>query len=112
MHRVGQALQRAVERGIFLCETEMHDRGDRIPFIKRGNRDRRDLIVRHDTPAERLVGFIEAERRKVHVGFAGGRFDFMNRAYGIGPRNAVEKRATLGEIADTMRSVFGEYEEK
>lgn len=49
--------------------------------------------------AERVAAFLALhgldpdERRRIHVGFAAGRFDFMNRAYGIGPRNAVEKRA-------------------
>jgi alkanesulfonate monooxygenase SsuD/methylene tetrahydromethanopterin reductase-like flavin-dependent oxidoreductase (luciferase family) len=47
--------------------------------------------------AERLAVFLAlhgldpAEKRQIHVGFAGGRFDFMNRAYGVGPRNALEK---------------------
>src|SRR6185312_7585989 len=65
MHGVGQALQRAVERGILLGETEAHDRGDRVLFIERGDRDRRDLVVRYDASAKRLVGFIEPERRKI-----------------------------------------------
>ncbi len=49
--------------------------------------------------AERIAAFLAfhgldaEERRRIHVGFAGGRFDFMNRAYGIGPRNAAEARA-------------------
>jgi alkanesulfonate monooxygenase SsuD/methylene tetrahydromethanopterin reductase-like flavin-dependent oxidoreductase (luciferase family) len=49
--------------------------------------------------AERLAAFLAfhgldpAEQRRIHVGFAGGRFDFMNRAYGIGPRDAAEARA-------------------
>ncbi len=38
-------------------------------------------------------GLDPAERRRVHVGFAAGRFDFMNRAYGIKPRNALEAAA-------------------
>ncbi len=40
-----------------------------------------------------LHGIDPEERRRLHVGFAAGRFDFMNRAYGIGPRNALEKAA-------------------
>ena len=32
-----------------------------------------------------------AERRRIHVGFSAGRFDFMNRAYGVLPRTATEK---------------------
>lgn len=49
--------------------------------------------------AERIAAFLSLhglsaeEKRKIHVGFAAGRFDFMNRAYGVGPRNALEKRA-------------------
>lgn len=49
--------------------------------------------------AERIAAFLSfhgldpAERRRIHVGFAAGRFDFMNRAYGVGPRNAWEKAA-------------------
>lgn len=49
--------------------------------------------------AERIAAFLAIhgldpnERRRIHVGFAGGRFDFMNRAYGIKPRNAVEAAA-------------------
>jgi alkanesulfonate monooxygenase SsuD/methylene tetrahydromethanopterin reductase-like flavin-dependent oxidoreductase (luciferase family) len=53
--------------------------------------------------AERIAAFLALhgldpeERRRIHVGFAAGRFDFMNRAYGIGPRNALE-RATWGVL--------------
>jgi alkanesulfonate monooxygenase SsuD/methylene tetrahydromethanopterin reductase-like flavin-dependent oxidoreductase (luciferase family) len=49
--------------------------------------------------AERIAAFLTfhgldpAEKRRIHVGFAAGRFDFMNRAYGVGPRNAWEKAA-------------------
>jgi len=49
--------------------------------------------------AERLAallafhGLDPEEQRRVHVGFAGGRFDFMNRAYGVAPRNEAEARA-------------------
>lgn len=49
--------------------------------------------------AERIAAFLALhgldpeERRRIHIGFAAGRFDFMNRAYGIGPRNAMEKAA-------------------
>jgi alkanesulfonate monooxygenase SsuD/methylene tetrahydromethanopterin reductase-like flavin-dependent oxidoreductase (luciferase family) len=49
--------------------------------------------------AERLAAFLTfhgldpAERRRIHVGFAAGRFDFMNRAYGVGPRTPWEKAA-------------------
>ncbi len=38
-----------------------------------------------------LHGLDPAEARRIHVGFAAGRFDFMNRASGIVPRDAVEE---------------------
>lgn len=40
-----------------------------------------------------LHGLDPEEHRRIHLGFAAGRFDFMNRAYGVGPRNAVEAAA-------------------
>lgn len=40
-----------------------------------------------------LHGQRPGEKRKLNVGFSAGRFDFMNRAYGILPRNAFEKAA-------------------
>ncbi len=40
-----------------------------------------------------LHGVDPSEQRRLHVGFAAGRFDFMNRAYGIGPRNPLEEVA-------------------
>ncbi len=49
--------------------------------------------------AERLASFLgyhgldPQEHRRIHVGFAGGRFDFMNRAYGVAPRDEAEKLA-------------------
>ncbi len=49
--------------------------------------------------AERVAAFVAlhgldpGERRRIHVGFAAGRFDFMNRASGIVPRDAVEEAA-------------------
>lgn len=49
--------------------------------------------------AERVAAFVAlhgldpSERRRIHVGFAAGRFDFMNRASGIVPRDAVEDAA-------------------
>jgi len=36
------------------------------------------------------------ETRRLHAGFAYGRFEFMNRAYGIGPRNELEGAAWKG----------------
>jgi alkanesulfonate monooxygenase SsuD/methylene tetrahydromethanopterin reductase-like flavin-dependent oxidoreductase (luciferase family) len=49
--------------------------------------------------AERVAAFCAlhgadpAESRRLHLGFGAGRFDFMNRACGIVPRDAVEKAA-------------------
>jgi len=49
--------------------------------------------------AERVAAFLAlhgldpAERRRIHVGFAAGRFEFMNRAAGIVPRDAIEQAA-------------------
>lgn len=40
-----------------------------------------------------LHGLDPAERRRLHVGFANGRFDFMNEAGGIVPRSALEAAA-------------------
>jgi luciferase-like monooxygenase len=40
-----------------------------------------------------LHGLDPEERRKLHVGFAAGRFDFMNRAAGIVPRSPLEEAA-------------------
>jgi hypothetical protein len=40
-----------------------------------------------------LHGLDPAERRRLHVGFSAGRFDFMNRPFGIVPRDAVEEAA-------------------
>jgi alkanesulfonate monooxygenase SsuD/methylene tetrahydromethanopterin reductase-like flavin-dependent oxidoreductase (luciferase family) len=49
--------------------------------------------------AERIAAFLTfhgldpEERRRIHVGFASGRFDFMSRTTGIAPRNALEEIA-------------------
>lgn len=40
-----------------------------------------------------LHGCDPAETRRVHIGFSAGRFDFMNRAYGVDARDAVEAAA-------------------
>jgi alkanesulfonate monooxygenase SsuD/methylene tetrahydromethanopterin reductase-like flavin-dependent oxidoreductase (luciferase family) len=40
-----------------------------------------------------LHGMDPGEKRKICVGFSAGRFQFMNRAYGIKPRDAVEEAA-------------------
>ena len=43
-----------------------------------------------------LHGLDPAETRRIHVGFAYGRFEFMNRAYGIKPRDPIETAAWAG----------------
>ncbi len=40
-----------------------------------------------------LHGLRSGEKRRLNVGFSAGRFDFMNRAYGVMPRNATERAA-------------------
>lgn len=40
-----------------------------------------------------LHGMKEREQRKIHVGFAAGRFDYSNKPYGIKPRNQAEQLA-------------------
>jgi alkanesulfonate monooxygenase SsuD/methylene tetrahydromethanopterin reductase-like flavin-dependent oxidoreductase (luciferase family) len=40
-----------------------------------------------------LHGLSESERRRLCIGFSAGRFEFMNRAYGITPRDEVESVA-------------------
>jgi alkanesulfonate monooxygenase SsuD/methylene tetrahydromethanopterin reductase-like flavin-dependent oxidoreductase (luciferase family) len=40
-----------------------------------------------------LHGLDEKETRRLRIGFAAGRFEFMNRAYGVDHRNAVEEAA-------------------
>jgi alkanesulfonate monooxygenase SsuD/methylene tetrahydromethanopterin reductase-like flavin-dependent oxidoreductase (luciferase family) len=65
--------------------------------------------------AERIGAFLAYhgldpdESRRLHVGFAAGRFDFMNRAYGIGPRNPLEKaawRALKGQVFGRAAEIF------
>lgn len=65
--------------------------------------------------AERVAAFCALhgadadETRKIHVGFAAGRFDFMNRAYGIGPRNELEAvawRAIKGQVFRRAAQMF------
>jgi len=56
-----------------------------------------------------LHGLDAEERRRLHVGFSAGRFDFMNRASGILPRNALEAaagRALKGKIFSEACEVF------
>jgi len=40
-----------------------------------------------------LHGLDPEERRRLNIGFSGGRFEFMNRPFGIDARNAVEQAA-------------------
>ncbi len=40
-----------------------------------------------------LHGLNPAEKRRLHLGFASGRFEFSNRPYGIVPRNDLEQAA-------------------
>jgi alkanesulfonate monooxygenase SsuD/methylene tetrahydromethanopterin reductase-like flavin-dependent oxidoreductase (luciferase family) len=40
-----------------------------------------------------LHGMDANEKRKLHVGFAAGRFEFMAKPYGIVPRNSIEEAA-------------------
>jgi alkanesulfonate monooxygenase SsuD/methylene tetrahydromethanopterin reductase-like flavin-dependent oxidoreductase (luciferase family) len=65
--------------------------------------------------AERVAAFLAlhgldpAERRKIHVGFAAGRFDFMNRTTGIVPRDALEEAAwkvVRGKIFAEASEIF------
>ena len=65
--------------------------------------------------AERVAAFVGLhgldpdETRRIHVGFAAGRFDFMNRAYGVGPRNEVEAagwRAIKGKVFSQAATIF------
>ena len=65
--------------------------------------------------AERVAAFLAlhgldpAERRRIHVGFAAGRFDFMSRATGIVPRDAVEEAAwpaLKGKIFGEATGIF------
>lgn len=57
-----------------------------------------------------LHGLDPAERRRIHVGFSAGRFDFMNRAYGILPHSAVEKAMPhglwKGQVFDEAAEIF------
>jgi alkanesulfonate monooxygenase SsuD/methylene tetrahydromethanopterin reductase-like flavin-dependent oxidoreductase (luciferase family) len=56
-----------------------------------------------------LHGVDPAERRRINVGFAQGRFDFMNRAMGIVPRDALEEAAwpaLKGKVFEEAAHVF------
>jgi alkanesulfonate monooxygenase SsuD/methylene tetrahydromethanopterin reductase-like flavin-dependent oxidoreductase (luciferase family) len=56
-----------------------------------------------------LHGLDPEERRRIHVGFAAGRFDFMNEAYGVGPRNPLERAAwpaLKGQVFKEAATIF------
>jgi len=56
-----------------------------------------------------LHGVDPDERRRIHVGFAAGRFDFMNRASGIVARDAVEAaawKALKGKVFAEASEIF------
>ncbi|HUR26155.1 MAG TPA: LLM class flavin-dependent oxidoreductase [Candidatus Thermoplasmatota archaeon] len=57
-----------------------------------------------------LHGLDPKENRRIHVGFSAGRFDFMNRAYGIVPRTAVETALPhglwKGKVFDEAAEIF------
>ena len=56
-----------------------------------------------------LHGLNEGERRRVHIGFSAGRFEFMARPYGISPRNALEEvawPALRGQIFAEASEIF------
>ncbi len=67
------------------------------------------------THAERVSAFCSLhgldpdEKRRIHVGFAAGRFDFMNSATGVKPRNAMEQaagRAFKGKVFGEAAEIF------
>ena len=55
-----------------------------------------------------LHGLNPEERRRLHIGFATGRFEFMGRPYGFVPRDAVEEAAwsLKGQIFLEATDVF------
>ena len=56
-----------------------------------------------------LHGLKKEERRRVHIGFSAGRFEFMARPYGISPRNALEEvawPALRGQIFAAASEIF------
>ncbi|TNE85889.1 MAG: LLM class flavin-dependent oxidoreductase [Deltaproteobacteria bacterium] len=56
-----------------------------------------------------LHGLDPSEARRVHAGFAAGRFDFMNRVTGVVPRNAAEEaagRVWKGKIFEQAAEIF------
>jgi len=56
-----------------------------------------------------LHGLNPEEKRRLHVGFAGGRFEFMYRPYGVFPRDPVEEAswpALKGQILMEAAEIF------
>tara|TARA_Y100000589_G_scaffold331743_2_gene386708 strand:- start:3925 stop:5181 length:1257 start_codon:yes stop_codon:yes gene_type:complete len=56
-----------------------------------------------------LHGLKKEERRRIHIGFSAGRFEFMARPYGISPRNALEEvawPALRGQIFAEASEIF------
>ncbi len=56
-----------------------------------------------------LHGMDPDEGRKLHVGFSGGRFEFMARPYGVIPRDAVEEAAwpaLRGQVFSEASEIF------
>ena len=56
-----------------------------------------------------MHGLKKEERRRVHIGFSAGRFEFMARPYGISPRNALEEvawPALRGQIFAEASEIF------
>lgn len=56
-----------------------------------------------------LHGLDPAETRRVHAGFAAGRFDFMNRVTGVVPRTAAEEaagRVWKGKVFEQAAEIF------
>ena len=56
-----------------------------------------------------LLGMMEEENRRLHIGFSAGRFEFMARPYGIVPRNEIEEAAwpaLRGQIFAEASEIF------
>ncbi|MCH1523572.1 MAG: LLM class flavin-dependent oxidoreductase [Candidatus Thalassarchaeaceae archaeon] len=56
-----------------------------------------------------LHGMMEEEKRRLHIGFSAGRFEFMARPYGIVPRNKIEEAAwpaLRGQIFAEASEIF------
>tara|TARA_B100000900_G_scaffold398226_1_gene399373 strand:- start:2806 stop:4047 length:1242 start_codon:yes stop_codon:yes gene_type:complete len=56
-----------------------------------------------------LHGMDDTEKRRLHIGFSAGRFEFMARPYGIVPRNVIEESAwpsLRGQIFAEASEIF------